>query len=131
MLSFEKQKEIRIATKIIFERVHYNTFSECQLSGRGDIVSQIRQAINYPCSSTIKNIILSVKKDLYKGEEYNCERKKFFHEDKHKIKEGSFKEELLTHYMERDASYETTVEVFNAVHQAEVNEPHVSKKEHL
>ena len=57
MLSFEEEKEVGVEIKVIFEHIYYDTYSECQLSGKGGIVSQICHIFNYPNSTTVKNII--------------------------------------------------------------------------
>ena len=91
-------------------------------------MSQICNTLNYPHTTTVKNTVLAVKAALDNEEEYNCKRQKFCNEDTQKIKEGSFEQELLTRYMEKGASFQTTMRVFNAVHNAELNLPRTGTK---
>ena len=71
-MNFDQQKEIRIAIKVIFEIIYYDTFTMEQLT---KVINKVMHMLNYHHYSTVKHVILSTKDALDAGLEYDAERK--------------------------------------------------------
>lgn len=124
-LNYTKQKKVRVAIEVIFERMFYTTYLPEELP---KYVKTICDILSYPNHASVKRVILDVKDALDKDCEYDEERQKWQNEDQYKIEKGSFGEHLLSVWKEDGNSFKSFTRNYNSTFRASNHLPRVGIK---